>query len=195
MEQVSRNRAEVSPRTVVLRSEAGFSMFEMLTIVVIIGILAALAVPRLDWTAYRVNSETRNMVMQLAYAQRLAVSLQHNVLVTVDGTNRRLIVDEDKNDDGTYQSSERRRVVQLDDGVTFARNSVPDLPAPAPTNVLTVITYRRDGSASATGVLFMNSQRGANLGNNKHARALEVIRATGRAMWYSYSSGAWRRMN
>jgi hypothetical protein len=123
------------------------------------------------------------------------VSLQHNVLVTVDVTNRHLVVDEDRNDDGTYQSSERRRVIQLDDGVIFGRNGVPDLPAPAPTNTLTTITYRRDGSASTSGVIFMNSRRGVNLGNNKHARALEVIRATGRAMWYSYVSGTWRRMN
>jgi Tfp pilus assembly protein FimT len=177
------------------RGEAGYTLIEALVILVIMSIIAGFAIPKLDWTTYRVNSEVRNMVMQLAYAQRLAVSLQHNVLVTVDPDARRLIVDEDKNNDGVYTSDERRRVIQLDDGVTFARNGAPDLPAPNPTTELTTITYRRDGSASSSGVIFMNSLRGINRGTNANSRALAIVRATGRAFWFSYASGTWQRMN
>jgi len=175
------------------RDRRGYSLGELLWVIVILSILTALAMPRLDWLRYRVNGELRNMSLQLAYAQRLAVSLQHNVQVTIDKPNRRLIVDEDANNDGSYASSERRRVVQLDDAVNFARNGVPDLPAPAPTNELSRIIYRRDGSADMTGVLFLNTDRGVNLGNNNDARALEVIRATGRGLPYKYTGSAWIR--
>lgn len=169
----------------------GYSLGELLWVIVILGILTALAVPRLDWMKYRLNSEQRNISLQLTYAQRLAVSLQHNVQVTVDRTARRLIVDEDANNDGTYASSERRRVIQLDDGVNFEKNGVADLPSPAPTNELTRIIYRRDGSADQSGVLFLNTIRGVASGSNKDARSLEITRATGRATTYRYLNSAW----
>lgn len=175
----------------VMHDRRGYSLGELLWVIVILSILTALAIPRLDWMRFRLNAEQRNISLQLTYAQRLAVSLQHNVQVTVDRTNRRLIVDEDANNDGTYASSERRRVVQLDDGVNFAKNSVADLPAPSPTNELTTIVYRRDGSADQAGVIFLNSIRGVNLGTNKDARALEVTRATGRATSYRYLNSSW----
>jgi len=175
------------------RDRRGYSLGELLWVIVILSILTALALPRLDWMKYRVNSEIRNVSLQLAYAQRLAVSLQHNVQVTIDHGNRRLIVDEDSNNDGVYASSERRRVVQLDDGINFEKNGVTNLPAPAPTNELTRVIYRRDGSADQTGVVFLNSNRGVNLGNNKDARALEIIRATGRGMRYKYVGSSWIR--
>jgi prepilin-type N-terminal cleavage/methylation domain-containing protein len=178
-----------------VRNERGYSLGELLWVIVIVSIIAALAVPRLDWLRYRVNAEARNVSLQLTYAQRLAVSLQHDVRVTIDHAQRRLLVDEDKNNDGSYGSGERRRVVQLDDGINFESNSVATLPAPSPTNELTTVIYRRDGSADQAGVIYVNSNRGVNLGHNGDARALEVTRATGRATIYSYSSGNWVRGN
>lgn len=169
----------------------GYSLGELLWVIVIISIVAALAIPRLDWMKYRVNAEIRNVSLQLTYAQRLSVSLQHDVRVTLDHATRRLLVDEDRNNDGTYSSGERRRVVQLDDGVNFERNGVSALPAPLPSNELTTIIYRRDGSADQSGVVYLNTNRGVALSTNKDARALEVVRATGRAVTYSYVSGSW----
>jgi Tfp pilus assembly protein FimT len=175
------------------RNSRGYSIGELLWVIVILGIIAALAIPRLDWIRYRINAEARNVSLQLAYAQRLAVSLQHNVLVTIDHANRRMAVDEDANNDGLYGANERRRVVQLQDGVNFESNGVAPLPPPSPSNELLRITYRRDGSADQPGVVYLNSVRGLTLGNNKDSRALEIVRSTGRAFWYSYTSGSWVR--
>lgn len=172
-------------------NERGFTLGELLWVIVILGILTAAAVSRLDWMKYRVNGEVRNMALQLSYAQRLAVSLQHNVQVTINHGTRRLIIDEDANNDGTYSSNERRRVVQLDDGVNFEKNGVADLPAPAPTNEVTVIVYRRDGTADQAGVVFLNTIRGVAASTNKDARALEITRATGRATTYKYLNSSW----
>lgn len=169
----------------------GYTLGELLWVIVILGIVTAMAVPKLDWMKYRLNAEQRNIALQLSYAQRLSVSLQHNVQVTIDNTNKRLLVDEDANNDGTYSSNERRRVIQLEKGLNFSKNGVTDLPAPAPTNLLTTIIYRRDGSADQSGVIFMNTDRGVTAGTNNDARALEVTRATGRAITYKYLNGAW----
>ncbi len=173
------------------RDRRGYSIGELLWVIVILSIVAALAIPRLDWMKYRINAESRNISLQMTYAQRMAVSLQHDVQVTVNHANRRLVVDEDANNDGVFASNERRRVVQLDDGVNFERNGAPDLPAPSPTTELFSIVYRRDGSASQAGVIFLNTIRGVNMGTNRDARALEITRATGRATAFSYVSGAW----
>ncbi len=174
-----------------LADRRGYSLGELLTVIVILGIIAALAIPRLDWMAYRVNGEVRQVAMQLSYAQRLAVSLQHNVQVTIDHDNRRMIVDEDANNDGIFSSNERRRVLQLETGLNFERNSAPALPAPSPDNEVTQIIFRRDGSASQSGAVFLNTARGVAGGNNKDARALVITRATGRASSFTYLNGSW----
>ena len=169
----------------------GYSLGEMLWVIVILSIVSVLAVPRLDWTSLRIGSETRNLTLQLAYAQRLAVNLQHNVLVTIDRPNRKLLIHEDANNDGAYSSVERRRIVQLENGVNFERNGAPNLPSPGPTAELTSLLYRRDGTASPAGVIFVNSDRGMRVGSNTDARVVEVIRATGRGVWYRFKGGTW----
>lgn len=174
-------------------SEAGYTLGELLWVIVILGVIAGLALPRLDWMRYRLNGELRNIQMQLTYAQRLAVTLQHNVQITIDQSQRRLIVDEDANNDGIFTANERRRVIQLDDGINFQRVGAPNLPAPAPTTVMSQIVFRRDGSVDQAGVVFMNTERGLNLGSPKDARALEIIRATGRAITYKYTPTGWIR--
>jgi len=171
----------------------GFSLIQMLIILVMLGILALLAFPKLDFMRYRVNADARSVTMTLAYAQRLAVSLQHNVQVTIDPANRQIRTLEDKNDDGTYSSDERIRGFSLSDGVVFDRNGAPDLPAPAATNVLEAVTFWRDGSANTAGVIFLNTTRGVAKRTNEDARGLDIVRSTGRATWYTYTGGSWRR--
>jgi len=178
-----------------IRNRRGYTLGELLWVIVILSVIAGLALPRLDWMRYRLNAEVRNVSLQLGYAQRLAVSLQHNVQVTIDHGNRRLIVDEDANNDGVFGAGERRRVVQLDDGINFEQVTAPNLPAPAPSTELTQIIYRRDGSADQSGVVFLNTQRAQNMNSPADARALEIIRATGRAVAYKYTSAGWIRGN
>jgi Tfp pilus assembly protein FimT len=165
----------------------------MLILIVMLSILAALALPRLDYVRYRVNTDARNVMMTMAYAQRLAVSLQHNVQVTIDAANRQVRTLEDRNDDGQFTADERVRGFQLTEGVIFDRNGAPALPAPAPNNEVTQITFWRDGSANSAGVVFLNTTRGVARGDNEDARALEIVRSTGRTTWWTYTGGAWRR--
>lgn len=182
-------KPRVSPRA----TQRGFTLIEMLIIIVIISILAALGLPRLDFMRYRVNADARNVMMTMAYAERLAVSLQHNVQVTIDPVNRQIRVLEDKNDDGSYTINERIRGFSVNDGVVFDQNGVANLPAPAATNILTQITFWRDGSANTSGVIYLNTTRGVAKGTNEDARGIDIVRSTGRATWYTYTGGSWRR--
>lgn len=176
-----------------LSSEQGFSLTELMAVLGMLGVLVAIAIPKIDFTRYRVNSEIRNVVGHMSYAQRLAVSLQHNVEVTIDVANNQIRSHEDRNNDGIYDPSERVGTITLENGVTFSRGAAPDLPAPAPTNTLVKVTFRRDGSADMAGVIFINSVRGVSTSTLTDARGIEVIRATGRAVWYSYAGGSWKR--
>ena len=175
------------------QAQRGFTLIEMLILVVMLSILASLALPRLDYNRYRVNADARNVMMTLAYAQRLAVSLQHNVQVTFDPVNRQVRTLEDANDDGNFTADERVRGFQLTEGVILDRNGAPNLPAPSPSNEVTQITFWRDGSANTAGVVYLNTTKGVAKGNNEDSRALEIIRSTGRASWWTYTGGSWRR--
>jgi len=89
-----------------LRSRQGFTLIEILTALVIMAIIAALAIPRLNLDGYKVSSAVRGVSAGLTYAQRLAVSLQSDVRVSFDSTQRRLRVHEDVDNDGVIDPGE-----------------------------------------------------------------------------------------
>src|SRR5712675_3275482 len=127
------------------RDARGITIYELMLVVVMIAILAGLAWPRLDFQRYRLNTDARSVSMALMSAQRLAVSRQHNVVVTVDPATGQMVTHEDKNNDGIYTADERVRGFQLSTGVVFARNGAPDLPAPSATDEINRVTFLRDG--------------------------------------------------
>ena len=175
------------------QTRAGITLIEMLVVIVMIGILVAIAFPRLDSQKYRLDGDVRSVSMTLAYAQRLAVSLQHNVLVTIDKTNRQLRAHEDKNNDGAFTADERVRVLQLEQGVNFERNGAPDVPSPVPQVELLTFQFMRDGSTNAGGMIFMSTDKAVATSDLTHSRAVELIRATGRPTWYRFRGGVWVR--
>ena len=62
----------------------GFTIFEVLVVLAIIGITAAIVVPRFDLMSVRVNATSRSVASFLAAAQQRAILAQRNVLVTFD---------------------------------------------------------------------------------------------------------------
>lgn len=156
-----------------------------------IGILAAMATSRLDWTRYRADAIGRGVMAELTAAQRTAVSLQADVRVTILSTNR-LQVHEDADNDGVVGTGERVTFHTLDHMFTFNQNGTPDLPAPANgVQITTGFVFRRDGSSSLSGAIYVASPRFDPAG--KYSRAIAVSRATGRVTWYSYARGTWTR--
>lgn len=72
-----------------LRTEDGFSLIEVLTVVAIIGVMGAIAVPSfLPWLSNKgIQSASRDLFSNMKKAQSLAVKLNRNCTVTFNGTS------------------------------------------------------------------------------------------------------------
>jgi type II secretory pathway pseudopilin PulG len=174
---------------------------ELLVVIVIIGLLALMAVPRIDYAHFRVDAGMQAVGTTLLAAQREAVAAQHDVIVQFDAPNRRVRLVWDRNNNGRVDAGERTRAIGLEDAVVFGRGTAPARGfGPFPINFartvegVPAIVLHRNGSASDAGGLYLTSIRA--LTDPTHARdtrALEIVRASGRPEWYRYSGSTWNR--
>jgi prepilin-type N-terminal cleavage/methylation domain-containing protein len=172
--------------------ELGMTLFELMIVVTMIGILSGIALSRLDWTRYRADAAGRTVMAELASAQRVGLSLQANIVITFPDSTKMMVL-EDINNSGTPTAGERVRYVTLNDGFAFGRVNAPDVPNPDAATMLTGLVFHRDGSSDVSGTVYLHGP-----GYDqacRRCRAISVTRATGRIVWYSYASGTWRRAN
>ncbi|GIW52590.1 MAG: hypothetical protein KatS3mg081_1945 [Gemmatimonadales bacterium] len=182
-----------------IQSRRGFTLIEILIVLAMIGIVAAIAVPRIDLTRYRVDSAMQGIGTTMLVAQRLAVTRQHDVIVRFDVPGAALIVHEDADNDGAVDSGERVRRFPLGEHIVFGRAGAPAGPIPGSGNEVTftrtvdgmpAVVFHRNGSASEAGGFYLTSKRAVlNPGHETDTRAIEVERGTGRVSWYRYTSG------
>jgi prepilin-type N-terminal cleavage/methylation domain-containing protein len=184
-----------------LRNTRGVTLSELLTVMTIVGITSAIALPKLDLPHYAIESAMRSVGTTLMAAQRDAVAAQHDVIVSFDSAGRALVIHYDKDNDGAVDAGERLRRVGLDDGVTFGRPSAVTARSfgGSAVNFQTVgshpaIVFHRAGSASESGGFYLTSVRATRAGANRpdDTRAIEFERATGRVEWFRYR-GTWQR--
>lgn len=78
-----------------MRSDAGYSMMELMTVLAIVAILSAIAVPGLfQWSAkHRVGSAARDVKSTLEFARMNAIKTNADVTVNFDWANERMTVD------------------------------------------------------------------------------------------------------
>jgi prepilin-type N-terminal cleavage/methylation domain-containing protein len=186
-----RLRESHSPRPVG-QGNLGVTLLELMVVIVMIGILAAIAMSKLDWKRYQADAAGRGTMAELATTQRLALSLQANLKITFPDSTRMKIL-EDANNDGLASSGERVRYVVLDNNFYFGKATAPNLPSPEDATTITSITFHRDGSADKSGTVYLHGP-GADA-SCKRCRAIAINRATGRVVWYTYGTGSWKRGN
>lgn len=185
-------------------ARSGMTLIELLIVIALMGLVLGMALPRVNIEGARVNATIRSLTATLSLAQRLAVSQQYNVIVAFDSASNRIRTHQDANNNGIIDPNERVTSTPLGDGVLFGRGATPALTfttgaVGTSTFSLTrtstgypAIIFRRDGSASENGGFYLTTVKAVGTANNSWSRAAEVIRSTGRVLWYSYASGAWQ---
>ena len=182
------------------RSERGFTIVEIVMVVVVIGLLAAFAVPKINITAYRINGGVRSVNGLLTRAQRLAVTNQFNTNVVFDVANSMVRIHEDDNNDNVADANERVRQYPIGENVEYGLGGAPVRTyGPGPVTftrtqgALPVVIFRRDGSASENGAVYLTSLNSVATGRVSDARLIEIVRATGRTSWFRYTGTQWER--
>lgn len=178
----------------------GYTILELTVVLIMVSIIAAMAVPRLNYERYRADAAMRTVRTVLQGAERNAIMRQTNVVVGFDATNRQMVVVEDANNNCVYDTGERKTIRPLEDGAKFATPPTGFTGAVSGpvngTNMCTMlgtqaIQFLRDGAASSDLEVYLTSSRGS----TTDFRLVRVVMATGRADGYRYNGTAWKRMN
>ncbi len=180
----------------------GFSTMELMLVITIMGMMAGIAITKIDLAKMEANSAVQILSTTMVAAQREAITKQHDIIMTFDAGDRTVRMIWDRNSNGAINNGERIRVIPLDgrigfglggatartfgaNAINFDRNIGGD---PA-------LIFHRNGSASGIGGFYLTSNRAIAEPTKYQSdtRAVEIIRATGRTEWYRYTGTAWKR--
>ena len=175
----------------------GFTLTEMLFVVIIVGIMTTMMAPIFQPGRWRADTAAQELAMTLNATQRLAVLKQHDIVVTFLISDRKLHVLHDTDNDGVVDTGEEERVIDLPETVGFGSGTAPALGSG--TGAITfadgddepVLTFHRNGSASASGTIYLRPLVGSLSSTNEGVRALTIERATAEIRCFSYRTGHW----
>ena len=178
----------------------GFSIIELLIVMVLLAILATMAIPRARTTTYRADAAALLARTLLQHAQRNAITRQSNVIVSFDTVYARLRLVEDYNNNDTLNTTDRVSFRRLEEGARFARppmgrvggasaTSAVEGTALRTVSALPGVIFRRDGSASSDLELYLTMRTTV----NTDYRALIVSPTTGRVDVYKWGGSSWIR--
>ena len=189
-------------RSPIGRPRHGFTLIELMLVVVLLGIVAKIAIPKIDITAFRADAGARVVGTSLNFASRVAVLRQHDVIVSFDQAGARLRVVEDVNSNGLVDTGERTTYKPMEDGVNFyvLSSGVGGVAGGSPAaavngttlktiNSMPSIVFHRDGAASSDVEAYISSKRQ----KNTDYRAVTITKATGRVSSYRYTANGWQR--
>jgi prepilin-type N-terminal cleavage/methylation domain-containing protein len=185
------------------RSRAGFTLIEIVIVVSIIGLMAVIALPSLDYTRYRLDSAVQGLGATLLAAQRAAVTRQHDVIVLFDASDNSVRIHEDLNDNRTVDPGELLRAIPFGEQIVLGRGSATPFSAVGPGPVtftkrvhgVPMVSFHRNGAASEYGGVYFTSTRALQGGHTSDARLLVIERATGRVTRYRYTGTTWLEEN
>lgn len=182
------------------RARRGFTLLELIVVLIMISIIAGMAVPRLNYEKYRADAGMRTVRTVLQGAQRNAIMRQTNVVVGFDVANRQMRIVEDANNNCTIDAGERVTSRPLEDGAKFSVPSTGYSGAVSSSIVganlctmasLPAIQFLRDGAASTDLEIYLTSSRGTQV----DYRLVRVTMATGRTESFRFNGSTWTRLN
>ncbi|HEY7195033.1 MAG TPA: type II secretion system protein [Gemmatimonadales bacterium] len=183
------------------RDNGGWTVIELVIVMVMVGLLVSLVAPRIDTTKYRVESAVQGLGVTLLAQERLAITKQHDIILLFDQADNAIRIHEDNNNNALIDLGERVRRVPLGEGIVFGRGGASARPmGPGPITFakrvggVPALVFHRDGSASEAAGFYITSVRAASgTVHATDARAIELEAATGRASWYRYNGTTWLR--
>ena len=164
-------------------------------VTILIGIMTAIAVPRIDFARFRTDSSAASLNSYVLLAQRLAVLRGHDVNVSFDETGQRLVIHQDRNNDGVTDTGEATQTEALHEGTQFGVVGAvlygmgPDITFKAGALGDATLVFHRNGSASEEGAIHITSRP---KGGAVYDRAVCITRATGLTKCFSRRSGSWQ---
>lgn len=169
----------------------GFSILELMVVMVLIAIISSIALPKINTSQYRSDAAMRALQGVLQQAQRSAIQTQNTVMVSFDTVANSVRVVYDVNNNRVIDLNEVVRWKHFEEGAKFASP-----PSPLSGNIIASITgdrisvstdglptvyYKRNGTASTGYQIHLTSAR-----NDKPTdfRGLKISQATGRVEVY-----------
>jgi prepilin-type N-terminal cleavage/methylation domain-containing protein len=179
----------------------GFSLLELMVVMVIAAVVGTVALPRIDSSRYRADSVVQNVRSALQVAQRNALVRQHDVILNFDTIGNRIRIGMDGNNDQLLTTGELIQVRELQSGNQFKRPPANGISGSVATSIvgaglrtmdgMPTVTFHRDGSLSSDLEIYI---RVPGKTTAYVYRAVSVIQSTSRSDWYRWSveSNAWR---
>lgn len=179
----------------------GFSIVELIVALVLIGLIASFAVPRLNYERFRAEAGMRAVRSALQGAQRNAIMRQTNIVVAFNLTGKTVEIIEDANNNCTLDSGERVSVRPLEEGAMFGvpasgpggTSVTSPIVGPALCTIhgLKAIQFLRDGATSTDLDIYITSSRAT----PSHFRLIRVAQASGRTEAMRFDGTTWQRTN
>lgn len=178
----------------------GFTLLEIMIVIVLIAILGAMAIPRIHTASYKADEGAHVVQAVMQQGQRSAVQRQSNVVVSIDTVKNRVRTWNDVNNNFVVDTNESVRWRSLEEGNRFAKapkgvnGGTPSSPIvssnvkQSPDGYPSVI-FRRDGAASGNVEVYLRSEST----DTNDYRAIVVTQATGRVDMYRYGGNKWRK--
>jgi type II secretory pathway pseudopilin PulG len=183
-----------------VRPREGFTILELVIVLIMVSLIAGMAVPRLNYEKFRADAAMRTVRTVLQGAQRNAIMRQTNVVVAFDEPANLMRLLEDADNDCVADAGERLTTRPLEEGTKFKTPPAP-FGASAPNGVngtslctmagLPGIQFLRDGATSTDLEVYVTSSRGT----KTDFRLVLVTQASGRSDAYRFNGSAWVRTN
>jgi prepilin-type N-terminal cleavage/methylation domain-containing protein len=179
----------------------GWTMIELSIALAVLVLLAAIALPNIDFARYRMDTNARTVQNQFIAQQLRATQRNMPMIVTIVYGQGHLTITEDANSNGIADSSEYTYNRTLVEGAQFVIPPVtidsatpyyatgPGLTYLNQTYLYPTVTFYPNGSTSGNVVVYI----GSTSGRLTDMRALQITGATSKVKFYRMAAdGTWR---